>query len=68
LWFHFSDVFEIPEENPEDREKSDEVSDFMMTFHGTVALIEFTSRSLHVKVQPEQNRNKKKLDVNRTVI
>ena len=34
-----------PEENPEDGEKSDASSDFLIVFHGTVALIEFTSRS-----------------------
>ena len=57
LLLNFSDV---PEENLEDREKSDEVSDFMMIFHGTVALIEFTSKSFHVKVQPEQKPQSKK--------
>ena len=55
-----------PEENPEDGEKSDEASDFLMVFHGTVALIELTSRSFHVKMQTEQKpQSKKKLDVNR---
>jgi hypothetical protein len=49
-----------PSENPEDREKSDEASDFLMVFHGTVALIEFTSRSFHVKMQTEPKPQSKK--------
>ena len=49
-----------PEENPEDGEKSDEASDFLMVFHGTVALIEFTSRSFHVKMQTEPKPQSKK--------
>ena len=55
-----------PEENPEDGEKSDASSDFLMVFHGTVSLSKFTSSSFHVKMQPEQKpQSKKKLDVNR---
>ena len=49
-----------PEENSEDGEKSDEASDFLMVFHGTVALIKFTSRSFHVKMQPEPKPQSKK--------
>ena len=51
-----------PEENPEgeDGKKSDEASNFLMVFHGTVALIEFTSRSFYVKMQPEQKSQSKK--------
>jgi len=49
-----------PEENPEDGEKSDASSDFLMVFHGTVSLIKFTSRSFYVKMQPEQKPQSKK--------
>ena len=34
----------------------------------TVVLLDFYSRSLLVKVQPEKNRNQKKLDGNRLLI
>ena len=55
-----------PEENPEDGEKSDASSDFLMVFHGTVSLIKFTSRSFYVKMPPEQKpQSKKQLHVNR---
>jgi len=54
------DFSDGPEENPEDGEKSDEASDFLMVFHGTVALIEFTSRNCHVKMQPKQKPQSKK--------
>ena len=45
------DFSDGPEEKPKDREKSDEASDFLMVFHGIVALIELTSMSFHVKMQ-----------------